>query len=426
MSFTLVSAVLTVGCNTAGEADAQGNGRGGRGGGAGIRVETAPLQRISVERRVDLSGTLVSPDQARVSSEVAGMVHDVPVQLGSEVRVGDVLVRIEPRELILALERAESALRQVEAQLGIDRSREEQPPPDEEIASVRQVIANRDDARAAFVRAQQLSGRGLLSQVDHDTAETRLKVAEANYQAALDNVRSLKASLQDRRASYELAQKKLNDAVVRAPVAGSVAERAVQPGEYIRENTPVATIVQMNPLKLRTAIQEKNAGIITINQPVDFVVEAFPDQTFHGKVAYVSPAVDQTTRTFPVEVLVDNSARMLKPGFFAKGTVLTRVDDHVLAAPDDAVSTLAGVSTVFVIEGGKARQQQVTLGARKDKLVEIIDGLKGSEILAVSKVNQLATGTSVRTGSGGDEPEGRGAPRAGGQGERGRRQGAGQ
>ncbi len=74
-------------------------------------------------------------------------------------------------------------------------------------------MANRDDARAAFDRAQQLNGRGLLSQVDRDTAETRLKVAEANYQAAIDNVRSLKASLQDRRAAYELAQKKLADAV---------------------------------------------------------------------------------------------------------------------------------------------------------------------------------------------------------------------
>ena len=109
-------------CNTtAGQTDAaggRGGGRGGRGGGQAIRVETAPLQHISIERRVDLSGTLVSPDQARVSSEVAGVIREVRVQLGSEVRVGDVLVRLEPRELALALERAESALRQVEAQLG--------------------------------------------------------------------------------------------------------------------------------------------------------------------------------------------------------------------------------------------------------------------------------------------------------------------
>src|SRR5262249_19699102 len=153
-------------------------------------------------------------------------------------------------------------LRQVEAQLGIDRSQDKQPPSDEQIASVRQAMANRDDARAAFERAQQLNGRGLLPKSDRDTAETRMKVTEANYEAAVATVRSPKPSLQDRRAGYELAQKNLGDAVVRAPVAGSVSERLVQPGEYIRENTPVATIVQMSPLKLKTAIQEKNAALI--------------------------------------------------------------------------------------------------------------------------------------------------------------------
>src|SRR5207244_12011335 len=124
-----------------------------------VHVETASLERISVERRVDLSGTLLSPDQARVSSEVAGIVREVPVQLGTEVRPGDVLVRIEPRELELALERAESALRQVEAQLGIDRTQDRQPPPDDQLASIRQAAANRDDAHAAYARAQQLAGR---------------------------------------------------------------------------------------------------------------------------------------------------------------------------------------------------------------------------------------------------------------------------
>ena len=120
---------------TAGETPGAAGGRGGRGGrgggGGAIHVETSTLKRISVERRVDLSGTLVSPDQARVSSEVAGVVREVTVQLGSAVRVGDVLVRLEPRELTLALERAESALRQIEAQLGIDRAHDSQLPPDE-------------------------------------------------------------------------------------------------------------------------------------------------------------------------------------------------------------------------------------------------------------------------------------------------------
>src|SRR5262249_9692797 len=155
---------------------------------------------------------------------------------------------------------------------------------------------------------------------------TRLKVADANFQAAIDNVRSLKAQLQDRRAAFELAQKKLADAIVRAPVAGSVSERLVQPAEFIREHTPVATIVQVNPLKLKTAIQERYAGLIRPGQVVEFTVEAFPDREFTGKIAYVSPAVDQATRTFPVEAMVDNNDRLLKPGFFAKGVAQVRVD----------------------------------------------------------------------------------------------------
>jgi multidrug resistance efflux pump len=355
-----------------------------------------------------LQGTLLSPDQARVSSEVAGIVRDVPVQLGSEVRGGDVLVRLEPRELQLALERAESALRQVEAQLGIDRAQDKQPPPDDQIATVRQAMANRDDARSTFKRAEQLNARGLMSKVDYDAADTRLKVAEANYQASLDNARSLKAQLQDRRAAFELAQKKVADAVVRAPVAGAVAERLVQPGEYIRENTPVVLIVQVNPLKLKTAIQERYAGVIRSGQPVHFSVEAFPDRMFVGKIAYVSPAVDQTTRTFPVEALVENGDRVLKPGFFAKGIAEVKVDSDVLAAPEASISTLAGVSTVYVIENNKARQQQVTLGVRQGPLVEITSGLKGTEILATTNLSQLATGVQVKVGHGDDE-EGGGA-----------------
>jgi len=384
---------------TAGGSGGRGSGRGGRAAQA-VATETTAVQRMSIQREVDLSGTLLSPDQAKISSEVAGIILDVPVQLGTEVRRGDVLVRLDPRELQLALDRAESALRQVEAQLGIDRAQDKQPPADDLIASVRQATANRDDARSAYERAQQLNTRGLLTKADRDTAETRLKVAEANYQATLDTVHSLKASLQDRRASYELAQKKVADAVVKAPVAGSVSERLVQPGEYIRENTPVATIVQMNPLKLKTAIQEKHASLIRPGQAVEFDVEAFLTRKFTGKIAYVSPAVDQATRTFAVEALVDNADRQLKPGFFAKGVVMTRVDENVLAVPEDAISTLAGVSTVYVIDNGKARQQQITLGARQNRLVEVTSGLKGDETLATTNLSQLATGVTVHVGEG--------------------------
>jgi RND family efflux transporter MFP subunit len=292
------------------------------------------------------------------------------------------------------------------------------PPPDEQIGSVKNALANRDDARANAERAKTLAGRGLMSPVDFQTADTRLKVAEAAYQSAVDTARGQKALLQDRRASYDLAVKKLNDAVVRAPIAGVVSDRPVHVGEYISERTPVATIVQVNPLKLRTGVQERYAGVIQPGQTVQFRVESFGDALFEGKVAYVSPSLDETMRTFTVEALVDNRDFRLKPGFFAKGVILTKRDEGVLAVPDAAVSTLAGVSSVYLVQDGKITQQSITLGVRQNNLWEVVDGLKGNETLAASRLNELATGVSVSTGGGSEEGGGGGGRRGGGEGGR--------
>ncbi len=392
-------------------------GQNRRPGGTAVSIQTTNTKRITVQRQVDLAGTLLAPDQAKVSAEAAGVVRSVVVEIGREVRVGDPLVTLEPRELTLALARAESALRQTRAQLGMSDplADGDAPPPDEQIGSVKNALANREDARANLERAETLAKRGLLPPAEMQAADTRLKVAEAAYQSAVDNVRGQKALLQDRRASYDLAAKKVADAVVRAPIAGIVSERPVNVGEYISERTPVVTIVKVNPLKLRTGVQERHAGIVQPGQAVEFRVESFGDTVFQGKVAYVSPALDQTMRTFTVEALVDNADLRLKPGFFAKGVILTKKDEDVLAVPDAAVSTLAGVSSVYIVNDGKIAQKSVTLGIRQGDLWEVVDGLKGTETLAASRLNELATGVSVTSGADG---EGGGGRRGGGNGGR--------
>jgi membrane fusion protein (multidrug efflux system) len=390
-----------------------------------VHIEVTSVQRISVQRQVELAGTLASPDQAKVSSEVSGVVREVLVELGHEIKPGQVLVKLEPQELELALRQSQSLLRQTEAQLGMDGSGQTEPPPDPEISTIRTAIANRDDARAQAARASQLMRQGLLTQADYDTTQTRLKVTEAAYQSAVEQVRSLKATLQQRRLAVELAQKKLNDAVIRSPIGGSVSERLVQPGEFIRENTPVVTIVQVNPLKLITAVQEKYAAQMRPGLLADFRVESIPDEVFRGRLAYVSPAVDQATRTFAIEILVDNSDRRLKPGFFAKGNILTRTDENVLAVPDTAVSTLAGDSSVFIVDQNKVTRQPVTPGARSGTLVEIVTGLKGDEMLATTNLSELADGVTVAIGKKGAAPASEAGPPASPDGERGGRRGGG-
>ena len=403
----IFAAALTIGCSGNGANNDTGSqpggmraGKGGRGGASGpmteVSVQATKIQRISIQREVDLAGSLVSSDQAKVSSEVAGVVRQVLVELGQEVSTGQIVVKLDTRELELALQRAQSQLRQTEAQLGIDGVTVKEPPKDEEISSISLAQANRDDAMAQLRRAQRLRSQNLLPQADLDTAETRVKVTEANYRTALENVQSLKATLQDRRHAVELAQKKLNDCSIRASIAGQISERMVNQGEYIRENTPVVSIVKMNPLKLETAIQERYAGIVHPGLPVEFSVESAPGKTFSARVVHVSPSVDTATRTFAVEILVDNGNRMLKPGFFAKGLIFTRRDENVIAIPEYAISRLAGVSNVYIIDQGKIRQQAVSLGVHSGNLVEVLDGLQGNEVLAASNLSMLATGVPVR------------------------------
>jgi RND family efflux transporter MFP subunit len=404
-----------------------GGGRGGRGRGEAVAVKSTTPQRISIQRAVDLSGSLVSPDQVRVSSEVGGVISSVNAELGQQVRAGEILIQLDPRELQLAVERTESALRQTEAQLGMDSARPGVIPPDEQIASVRTANANRDDARIKLAQTQEQVTKGLLPRADLDTVETRLKVAEAAVQSALENVRSLKASLQDRRAAHELARKKVADASIRAPASGTIAERLVQRGEFIRENTQVATIVQLSPLTLQTAVQEKYANIIRRNLLVQFKVESFPDEVFEGRVSNISPSVNQQTRTFPVEITVANPGGRLKPGFFAKGAILTEKDENVLAVPQEALSTLAGVSSVYVIENGEVRQQNVKLGVQEGNFYEVLDGLQGTESLAASSLNEITTGMKVTTTGGPQRADGQTppAPRGGGSGNSGARRGDG-
>ena len=390
--FLTVVAVFTAGCGGLVPA----GGPGGRGPEVqAVSIETTTPRKISIQREVDLAGSLVSSDQARVSSEVAGIVRRVLVELGQEVVAGQVVAELDTRELEIALQRTESQLRQTEAQLGIDGVKVKEPPPDDQVSSVRLAIANRDDATAQLRRAERLRQQNLLPQADLDTAETRVKVMEANYRTALENVQSLKATLQDRRHAVEQAQKKLEDANIRASISGQISERLVNQGEFIRENTPVVSIVKLNPLKLQTSVQERYAGVVSAGLHVEFSVEASPGRTFSARVAFVSPVVDTTTRTFPIEVLVDNVDHMLKPGFFAKGIINTHVDENAIAISEDAISTLAGISTVYIVENGKIRRQSVTLGMRIKNLVEILNGLDGDEQLAASNLTMLATGIPV-------------------------------
>lgn len=157
------------------------------------------------------------------------------------------------------------------------------------------------------------------------------------------------------------------------------------------------SIVQDHPLKLRGMIPERFAPEVQTGQAVELKVDPFPNRTFKGKLSRISPAAEVTSRSFLVEALVDNPERQLKPNFFARAAIWTRVDPNALTVPQQALVTFAGVTKVFVVENGVAHEREVQTGIRVGtNEVEITGGLKPGELVAISGLTRLIDGAAVK------------------------------
>ena len=170
------------------------------------------------------------------------------------------------------------------------------------------------------------------------------------------------------------------------------------------------SLVATHALKLQGDVPERFAPQIGVGRPVRVEVEAFPGQTFPGTVTRVSPTVDVESRSFGVEASVPNPKGVLKPGFFAKASILTGTEKNAPFVPEEAVASFAGIVKVYVIVDGKAEERRVKTGVRQDSRVEILEGVKVGETLATSSLSQLATGTAVtiQSGSGNGPAPGKG------------------
>jgi RND family efflux transporter MFP subunit len=167
-------------------------------------------------------------------------------------------------------------------------------------------------------------------------------------------------------------------------------------GEYVSPTTKVATIVRINPLRLRIDIPEQAIPAISVGQSVSVTTSAWPDKNFSGRIARVSPNVTPASRTLTVEAEVENSSGALKPGQFATVRILQSRAQPAVLVPARAVRTESGVNRVFVIKDGHAQERVVQLGQTEGDLVQIKNGIAGDEQVATSNIEQLADGVAVR------------------------------
>jgi multidrug efflux pump subunit AcrA (membrane-fusion protein) len=360
---------------------------------ATVEVSAFRVQPENIHRTVELVGTLEGQHEVTVSSEVAASVIAVRADLGDPVQQGQSIVELNPTEFRLAVDRQRSALLQVLTQLGVGK--EGDPLPEASQTSiVRRAAADLADAKSNFERTKALVAKSVEAKAVYDSADARYEAAQANYTAAQEQVRNLLAQVDNLRAQLALAQKKLADCTIRAPFAGTVRERLVDVGQYVREQTPVMSITTMNPLKLLSSVPERWFPYVSPGAAMELTVEAY-DEKFPCEVHRVGRAIDSQSRTFNIEATVRNSQGRLRPGLFARALLITSRVDSVIRVPATAVISYYGVQKVYTIENGQIRERVVKLGDRSGDFMEITEGLKAGERIAASDLKRMREGIRV-------------------------------
>ena len=358
----------------------------------------------TARRRIQAVGSLYALEESTLSSEVEGRVAEVLADIGDNVREGQPLVRLDPQELQFEVERQRGTVRQVRAQLGIGAN--DPPPPDpRKVASVERAEADLFDADQKYTRAREMFRDYLISQQQLDEAASRYQSAKATYTVALQEVERLKALLVSSEASEKLAEKKLNDSTIRAPFPGAIKARSVHPGEYLRVQSPVMVLVRTDHLRARLAVPERWAGWVKDGVTIDLHVEAFPGETFHGKISRINPAVAEDSRTFEAEALLLNFDGKMKPGFFVEASIPSEKEEKTIFLPENAVNYRYGVYKVFLLNGNRVSERQIRpAGQTEDergRRFEVAEGLKPGDRVAVAVSGELHDGTVVQEQAGG-------------------------
>ena len=359
-----------------------------------LAVATSPVESRSIDRYLRVTGSLVADAQAEVSAETAGRVLETPVERGTRVAQGALLVRISPSETSAQLQEADANAAQIEARLGL---RPGQPFDRLRVPDVMNAKASLDLAEAEFKRMQALLDQKVISASEFDQRRAQLEAARQSYQAAQNAAEQSYRSLEAARARIALARKALADTAVRAPISGLVVERVVSVGDYVTRGQRVATVVRVDPLRVELTVPEQHVSLVKAGQQVRLMVDAYPGEEFPATIRFVSPALRTDQRALTVEAVAANADGRLKPGLFA--TALVRQPDGApgLLVPATAVETIAGTSRVYVInKDARAEARIVTLGEKVDTKIEITSGLSQGEAVAAEPKGRLSDGQQVK------------------------------
>jgi RND family efflux transporter MFP subunit len=370
---------------------------------AAVTVTVAPVDVRPVQRTVETVGTLYGAEEVSIAAKVEGRIRKICHDVADRVKPGDILLEIDTTDYELLLQQSRKALTVELARFGLDSV----PKRDFDVTRlppVMQAKAKQENCKRRLDRARQT---GVATAEELTDKATDARVAQAEYENQVLEARARLATIHLKNDALTIAEQQLKDTQVRVPVPSqsihgsasdvvyAVTQRSVSEGSYVKSGTEVFKLVIETPLKLRVPVPERHAPEIRVEQKVEVFTDAYP-RPFQGTVSRINPAVDPVTRTFQVEIIVPNVKGELKPGCFAKAVIATRLDSEAATVPLEAPVSFAGVTKVFLLENGRAKEVQVALGVQSTSWVEVVQPkLPPGARVVTSGQSTLADGTPV-------------------------------
>jgi len=351
-----------------------------------VEVEVATVSLVYPSQTFSLlnaSGYVVAQRKAAVSSKATGRLDWLGVEEGSVVHAGELLARLESGDVAAA--RAQAAANLATARTSLEQARVEQK-----------------DAARNLARNKELVAQGIISQSDYDTAQARYDRDVAASAGALTAITSAQAALTGAAVALDYTQ-------IRAPFDGVVLTKNADVGDIVsplaaaaNAKAAVVTLADMGSLEVEADVSEANLGKVKVGQPCEILLDALPESRFRGVLHTIVPTADRSKGSVMVKVrFLDRDKRVL-PEMSAKVAFLERPvgpgeTKPRIALPPSAIVQRDGKSIVFVVQGDKAVQTPVTLGARVGDLVEVVSGVKAGERIATKPLEKLHDQSRVKT-----------------------------
>lgn len=307
----------------------------------GVPVEVTRIERATVNEEVEALGTLAADESVVIAPEIAGRVTALGFKEGQRVERGQLLVRLDTAIL-------DAELKQLQADLTL--------------------------ARDTFQRNQSLVQRGAGTQVALEQATAQLASSEARIQ---------------------LAQAKLAQSAIMAPFNGVVGLRSVSVGDYVPVGKQLITLTNIDPIKVDFRVPEIFLAQVKVGQTIGLKVDAVPGADFRGNIFAVDPVVDVNGRAIRLRATVPNADLVLKPGLFARVTIVVDRRENAMLIPESAVVPDGVGKIVYIVENGKAKRVPVELGKRLPGKVEIVKGLTPQMQVVSSGQMRLREGATV-------------------------------